>query len=378
VDRGFDAWDPGPHLLTPGDERNGDLDARLDALAAGEGPFFLFAHYADPHEPYNPHDADGAARPLRVTLDGQPVAEASLTAMRTVEAELLAEPGEHVLELAAGEDFRLRHLRLEDSRGELALVLEEGALGEAAPRVRARFTVTPGDGPVQLTAWVHDVPPEEAIPARYAAEVAFADAAVGRLLDGLRERGLYETSTIVFTSDHGEALGEHGCFGHIVNLYDEMLHVPLVIKPARGHPATRRLRARSGDLVGHVDLAPTVLDLLGLPRFDGVAGTSLLARADHPLLAETRRPEAPRDLLALRDLRYKLVYDVDLDSFELYDLSTDPGELVNVYEQRIHERSSWPARLRELAATPPGVAAPGISPDTEIRARLRALGYTGQ
>ena len=376
VDRGFGAWDPGTHVLTPGDERNADLDQRLDELTADAEPFFLFAHYADPHEPYNARD--GAQRVLRVSLDGQPWDEFSIADMHYVDRPLELARGEHELLFESDVEFKLRDLRVRDERGPVALTFVEADLNEPARRLRVSFVADEKTGSLELSAWVHERPGDAEIPARYAREVAFADAAVGQLLDALRARGLYDTSTVVFTSDHGEALGEHGCIGHIVNLYDEMLHVPLIIKPARGHPARSPLRERRGDLVPHVDVAPTLLELLGLPRMAAMAGRSILDGDRRTLIAETRRPEAPRDLIALRDRRFKLVYDLDLDSFELYDLTKDPGELVNVYAERIEERPEWPEHLRELAATPIGTADPGLTPDAETRARLQALGYTGR
>ncbi|HEU5321013.1 MAG TPA: cation:dicarboxylase symporter family transporter, partial [Methylomirabilota bacterium] len=95
----------------------------------------------------------------------------------------------------------------------------------------------------------------------YDAEIAAGDEAFGQLLAALRERGLYDDTLIVFVSDHGEELGERGGLGHGHSLYQELLSIPLVVKPAGRQPAGRR----SSRLAQQVDLLPTVLAAAGLP-----------------------------------------------------------------------------------------------------------------
>lgn len=103
----------------------------------------------------------------------------------------------------------------------------------------------------------------------YDGEIRFADSLVGRLLQKLRSAGVYDDTLIVVTGDHGEHFGEHGRALHQFSLFDELLHVPLVIKPPES--SSRELESHSG-MVSHVDLYPTILSELGLSCPDTVDG----------------------------------------------------------------------------------------------------------
>src|SRR5207344_3174557 len=114
----------------------------------------------------------------------------------------------------------------------------------------------------------------------YDGELAYADEIVGRLVRYLKSHQLYDRSTIVLLSDHGEGLGDHGEQGHGLFVYEEAIHVPLIIKQAEGTGAGRRV----GDVVQHLDLVPTVLDLVKAPVPGNLRGRSL-----KPLLDGTGR-----------------------------------------------------------------------------------------
>src|SRR5690606_13796048 len=108
----------------------------------------------------------------------------------------------------------------------------------------------------------------------YDGAVAYTDQHLGRLLDTLRERGLYDTSWIVVLADHGEGWADHeGFVGHgFGHLYEEQVWVPLLIKPPRGAGiAPRRVRAP----VSLLDVAPTLADFLELPAPEDLRGRSL-------------------------------------------------------------------------------------------------------
>jgi len=175
--------------------------------------------------------------------------------------------------------------------------------------------------------------------ARYRANLLYADAGVGALLDALRRRGLYDEALIAVTADHGEAFFGHGRFGHNDTLYDDMTRVPLLLKfPARDGIAPARLAQPTET----VDLLPTLLDYLRLPAAPDAEGESLW-----PLISGARtqleRPEvvlstAWRDLHAIRLGRHKLIVS-NAGRSALYDLEEDPGE------------------QRDLAASEPEVAA---------------------
>src|SRR5580765_1562287 len=107
--------------------------------------------------------------------------------------------------------------------------------------------------------------------APYDGEIAYADEIVGRLIAHLRTKGLYDAATIVLLSDHGEGLGDHGEQEHGLFVYDEAIHVPLIIKQEGNAGAGRRI----ADLVQHIDLVPTILDLVKAPGGGNLRGRSL-------------------------------------------------------------------------------------------------------
>lgn len=213
----------------------------------------------------------------------------------------------------------------------------------------------------------------------YDGEIAYADEIVGDLFAFLSARGLYDDALIVLLSDHGEGLGDHGEREHGVFLYDEAIHVPLVVKLPRGRGAGRRVSVP----VQHIDLLPTVLDLAGAAAPHGLRGRSL-----GPLLVDDgdgwpeRRLYAealyPRyhfgwsELYALTTDRYRYVR---APREELYDLVVDPRERENLAPQRART-------VRELRATLDGllgagaVDAPSAVSD-DVLQRLRSLGYLG-
>lgn len=162
-----------------------------------------------------------------------------------------------------------------------------------------------------------------ALVAGYDAEIAYLDAQLGRLFEGLRAAGRLENAVVVFTADHGEEFKEHGGLGHGLTLYGEQLRVPLLIA---GHPAfppgTRRR-----DPVSPVDLLPTLLEIAGAPRPGASDGRSLLAPArddDRPLFAESIRFGIVRR--AVRRGHFKLIHSPETGRREYFDLRSDAGE----------------------------------------------------
>ncbi len=216
--------------------------------------------------------------------------------------------------------------------------------------------------------------PPEPFRSRYAdpylGEIATADAAVGRLLDGLRAAGLYPRAVVALVSDHGEGLGDHGEIQHGVFLYRSTLHVPLILKL----PSAAGAGDRRPEPVGLVDLAPTLLALAGVePGGDG-DGVDLLAGAGSPdrmLFAETFYPRLHfgwSELESAADGRWSLI---EGPRPELFDLEADPGETRDVLAANRRER----ARLaREIENRRRPLAAPAAA-DAEVAARLASLGY---
>jgi arylsulfatase A-like enzyme len=213
----------------------------------------------------------------------------------------------------------------------------------------------------------------------YTAEIAFADSQVGRLLDALDRRKLLDRTIVVVAADHGESLGDHGERDHGIFIYESVLRIPLIVRGPNVAPR------RIADIVRLVDVMPTVLDLLDVPR-QPVDGTSLAGmlhgdprRVELDAYSESRYPLrfGWSPLRALRAGRYKLI---EAPRPELYDLERDPFEERNIYPDR---QKLGRALARRLAAFDQR-AAPGRRdeagdsvPSAELQARLASLGYIG-
>jgi arylsulfatase A-like enzyme/Flp pilus assembly protein TadD len=221
----------------------------------------------------------------------------------------------------------------------------------------------------------HD-PPEpfaSTYPSPYDGEVAAADAIVGKLFGSLRELGLYDRALIVFLSDHGEGLYDHGDYEHGLLLYREILQVPLIVKL----PGAARAGSTVERAVSLVDIVPTILELTGLPAPEGLAGTSLLAPAEDgagaALFSETLFPRLHfgwHELFSVVDYPYHLISGPDP---ELYDLESDPAEKQNLLTR---ERQVARRLAQELESYGTDFAPPG-EVDAETRRGLAALGYVG-
>ena len=214
--------------------------------------------------------------------------------------------------------------------------------------------------------------------APYDGEIAYSDEIVGRLVRYLKAHQLYDRSTIVLLSDHGEGLGDHGEQEHGLFVYDEAIHVPLIIKQEGNAGAGRRV----ADLVQHIDLVPTILDLVKAPVPGGLRGRSL-----KPVLDGTGRLPEPSiysealyaryhfgwsELTALTDERYRYI---KAPHEELYDLQRDSHERTNIADERPQARQALRGALDRVAAGAK-IQAPSDIP-ADARERLQALGYVG-
>jgi choline-sulfatase len=208
-------------------------------------------------------------------------------------------------------------------------------------------------------------------PLKYDGEIATADAIVGQLLAELKRLDAYDRAIVVLLSDHGEGLGDHGEDEHGVLLYNEAIHVPLLLKLPGGQLAGRV----AGAPAALTDVAPTLLALLGLPRPAALRGASLLALLDdRRVYSETFYPRLHfgwSDLASLVGRRYHYIEGPDP---ELYDLDRDPRETRNLLRD---ERRVYAGMRRELAAYDRNLAPPSAV-DEETRRAMAALGYIGR
>jgi arylsulfatase A-like enzyme/Flp pilus assembly protein TadD len=223
--------------------------------------------------------------------------------------------------------------------------------------------------------------PPEPYKSRYAlaydGEIARADEIVGGFLRYLKEQEIYDRALIVFFSDHGEGLNDHGEDEHGVLLYREAIHVPLLVK----FPKSRRAGESVGEPVGLTDVFPTVAEVAGLPVPPGLPGKSLTTffagapksaeGADRRIYGETLYPRLHlgwSDLASLIDRKNQYI---ESPRPELYDIVADPGEKTDL-------AAGLPPAFRsmraELARLPRPLQAPG-STDPEQVKKLAALGY---
>ena len=180
------------------------------------------------------------------------------------------------------------------------------------------------------------------IRAAYWAKIALVDYQIGRVLATLRETGQAENTLVLFISDHGEMLGDHGIYFQGCYFYPEMIQVPLIMHMP-GKIAGGR---RCAGLVELVDLAPTVLEAAGLPGYAGMQGKSLwpaltgegeVDRQDiyseyYQAIPNGYRMHGGAHATHLRNDHYALTAAHNLDTGELYDLRQDPGEVENRWD----------------------------------------------
>jgi arylsulfatase A-like enzyme len=334
--QGFDHYDErferfagqGGHLQN---ERSAEsvTGAVLDYLDRDGVPerLFLFAHYFDPHTPYE------APPPYDTLYD--PSGREGLPDWLTVRREGLVQPG---------------------SKGEIA----------------------------------------DRLARQYAAEISYMDHHVGRLLDGLRERGILDDALLVVTSDHGENFWEQGAvFDHGWSTYQTTMRSVGIIRLPGARLAGTRIRG----VAASIDVLPTVLAHLGIPEPDGIDGEAIdLARSiakplDRVRFGQATKPwqmvetdprwENMTKARCVRAGKYKLVQVPYAGREELYDLEADPAEEVDLLADPMTAAGTPARRLREKLEAWAASARPlpsrfEPSQRDETIERLRALGYLGE
>jgi arylsulfatase len=295
VVRGFDTvdapYDVGPAwVLASSDELNRRALAWFDHRPRPQAPFFVYLHYLDPHGEYRPPS----------------------------DCCVLGRPG---------------YTAHDDEINDALNQLPEDRL---APGVTDRLLNAAGLTRADI-ARLSDL---------YDDEVLYSDRCFGQLLEKLKELGVYDNTLIVVTADHGEAFLEHDDVKHRASLYQELLHVPLIIKG----PGIRGGR-RMDQLAASVDIAPTVLEALGVSGASSMSGRSLygaLARGGR-LPAALGLAEIPaQNGYALRDGKLKLI--LARGRSELYDLSQDPGERHDLAAAHPEEVARLTGLLRRMLA----------------------------
>ena len=297
-DRGFDVYDAGYHNRKHGEDRYKSFERRAGEVAdhaltwlnkRPAGPFFMWVHFYDAHDPYDP-----------------------------------PEP------------------------------------------FKTRYQSDPYDG-----------------------EIAYTDTAVAKIIAALRASGLYDETLIAVMADHGEAFGEHGEHHHGIFLYDETIHVPLIMKLPAKRTAGKAVDAR----VGLIDVTPTILETLGLPIPPEVQGKSLVglmkaapgqspsggeeATADRAMYAESDYGHRAFGWSALRSWRSGKYLYVQSPKRELYDETTDPATTHNVADSSKAVTDTLASQLQTFRQSTSAAGNVQTKLSVDQAQSLRALGYLG-
>jgi len=210
----------------------------------------------------------------------------------------------------------------------------------------------------------------------YDAEIRYIDHEIKSFLDELSEMGILDDTFVIITADHGEEFGEHGNFGHgdfgeqYGKLYDELIHVPLIIynSPYKN--------VKVDEPVGLVDVAPTILDLLGIPvpkSFQGRSLVPLIRGEGKSSGAISECLQKGRMVISYRTKEWKYIFNEADNQRELYNIENDPKEMKNLYESEMERAKEFELKIREHIAKQKKRIT-GLSDERErIKERIEAL-----
>jgi arylsulfatase A-like enzyme/Flp pilus assembly protein TadD len=209
----------------------------------------------------------------------------------------------------------------------------------------------------------------------YEGEVAYVDMVLGKLFEHMKDRNLSDSTLIVFTGDHGESLGQHGEETHGFFAYNSSLWIPLIISSPETTPG------RVDSYVSHVDIFPTVCDILGIPKPSFLQGTSLLPAMkgkklpERPIYFESLYPYYSRGWAPLKGYVFEKKKFIDSPVPEIYDLNNDFDERNNLADRE--KISQFRSKLDNIiqALTPSERIEAARKVDDEARRKLASLGY---
>ncbi len=212
----------------------------------------------------------------------------------------------------------------------------------------------------------------------YDAEIRQMDQAFSVLVEWLKQEGIYRSSLVIFTSDHGEEFGEHGIMGwHSHTLYDELLRVPLIIKFPGNHFSGKTV----GPMVRSIDILPTILDIVDIPPLDVFEGQSLMelvkGRSEEPRPAIAQQDLQDQTPVTLRSGNWKYYRPPPPQEPLLFELGRDPLESLNVAARHPEILTELEQQLALiLARLPEATAGPRVEVTEDLKEQLRSLGYT--
>lgn len=226
----------------------------------------------------------------------------------------------------------------EDAQMPLPIVSEEEIVGQ--PHAQSMYREEMIAGNHDAVKWVKDPSEDQLSRLRqyYAANVTLIDEKIGEIMDILERKGYLENSIVIFTSDHGDCLGDHG---HIQKwtMYDSVVKVPMVISAPGILPQGEKIDA----LIQHMDIAATLMDIVGVKpplNWDAISLLPQLNKGREYVFAEHSKDNILKDvdfITMIRSKKYKLVHYQDQKCGELYHLEKDPKETQNLWQQEEYQ-----------------------------------------
>jgi arylsulfatase A-like enzyme len=226
-------------------------------------------------------------------------------------------------------------------------------------------------------------PPSESatmIRSLYDGEITYCDVRIGEFLNFLKEHGMYDDCLILLTADHGEEFYDHGGWWHGTTLYEEQVHIPLIMKL----PGNKRKGTIDNSMVRSLEIAPTILDAVGSNIPAAMQGTSLLhtKKEIEQAMIFSEENHENNIITALRTDKWKLILTKEgsprmAAPVQLFDLQSDPEEtqnLASTYPEVVNHLSAEIA-ARARAAQSSAYEAQQTEIDTATREKLKALGY---
>ncbi len=231
---------------------------------------------------------------------------------------------------------------------------------------------------------------KEELKTNYQAEISYLDRQLGGLVTEFRDLGLWDEMLVVITADHGDEFGEHGLFGHKNKPYEELIHVPLMIKFPVSFPV------EPGTCIAQpvrlLDVLPTILDVnrisVGNSIQRQIEGKSLVPLAQTGddgsslfdyIVIEKEVKGSDKLRIGIRTEEWKFIFDGEEQTQELYHLAEDPMEQQNVIDDYPEIAGEFEdvlkQRLSQIAERSASIKIPDISESKEVEERLKALGY---
>lgn len=214
----------------------------------------------------------------------------------------------------------------------------------------------------------------EEMNALYDAEILYMDYHIGKLLDNLRQLGLYDSTWIIVTADHGELLGEHKLTGHGKFLFQEELKIPLIIK----YPGAETTPRQEDMPLQLTDIFPMILSRLGIPLPPDIQG-SIPPNITHPIFGEVYPLPAFSpygDWRAIYDGKFKFLWNSKGNNL-LFNLEDDPIESINLLKRYPDRAKAMESAINEFISymPKPGPAGPLQEVDEKTKKALKSLGY---